>query len=439
MVMNDTFAAMRSIVSLLPLFVFLVTVPCIQSCQKGTDDIFPVIDIQAPPENTKYEVFDTIEVRAFISDNKIISSAGVTLVNKNKIPVTNVSFKYPGTGTYQLVSDLVLSDKYIESGDYYVQVQASDGNNVKYQYQPVRIEGIEKQVMGYIVLTSPGSLATNVHRLTSEFIPDTSFIFPHRYQFSMMNPFYEHFYMVTPSPSRIHCFGLTRLEEQWIEYASLPYPAFLDGVVNKETWLSTLNGDILAYNSSGRVVFRTPVLQGFKIPVFNVGEVFVNAEAVSNDGNVRYFTTYFKTSGLMYYSVGVMEDIIAIEPMQNKAVIFANEINGLVINEFDPENLNSITKLYYLPDIRFDMVRRAEDGIYLCIASDRVFKYDYSQNSMSLFYDEDTDILGYDEINGLVFVNAGADLIVLDGSSGEVYRTITFAEPVLDFHVIYNK
>ena len=437
--MNDTFASMSSFLRLLALIFFVVSIPWLQSCREESDEIYPVIDMQAPPGNEKYAVFDTIEVRAAISDNKIIASVGVTLVNENKIPVTNVSFKYPGTAAYLLVSDLVLSDKYIETGDYYIQVQASDGQNVKYNYQPVQVEGLEKMVLGYIALTASGSLTTNVYRLTNEFIPDSSFIFPHGHQFSLLNPFYEQFYMVTPYPSRIYSFALGDFEEQWVEPAALPSPAFLCGVCNEETWLSTQNGDILAYNSSGRVVFRTSVLPAFSIPVFNVGEIFVNAGAVSSDGNVRYFTSYYKTSGLLYYSVGVTEEIVAIEPVQKKALIFANEVSGLVINEFDPENLNSITQLYYLPGMRFEKVQRAGNGIYLSKASGRVFKYDYNQNTLSLFYDDDTGILRYDEVNGLVFVSSGVDLLILDGKTGEVIRTVSFDHPVLDLHAIYNK
>ncbi len=123
------------------------------SCKKDLDTQHPVIVYQSPTVLQEFEVLDIISVIAEISDDRIIESVKVELVNKEFSPILPAVVLYPKSANYHLDIEYPIEDVYIESGEYYMHIRAEDGTNFKSQYQLVKIIGIPRQFEKLIVLT----------------------------------------------------------------------------------------------------------------------------------------------------------------------------------------------------------------------------------------------------------------------------------------------
>ena len=67
------------------------------SCSRDEDMHDPIITFIAPAVGYHVNMPDTVDVEAEISDDRIIASASVTLVDDNKIPIVAPRYYYPNS------------------------------------------------------------------------------------------------------------------------------------------------------------------------------------------------------------------------------------------------------------------------------------------------------------------------------------------------------
>jgi hypothetical protein len=109
---------------------FVLLVPFLSlffSCEKQKDTLSPEIVFTKPFENQFYNVGDTILVSAIISDECALKTISLFLSNESYIRVLD-NFTYtPQSNEFHLKTSYHIYDLSLNTGNYYLTLQASDG------------------------------------------------------------------------------------------------------------------------------------------------------------------------------------------------------------------------------------------------------------------------------------------------------------------------
>ena len=110
--------------------ILIILIISFYSCKKDEDETPPRISFISPSENTSYDILEEVEVRASITDNKIIKSVELSLISiENSNKVMNSVFFKPNTSTFELLDIFNLDDTLLKGGDYYFKIEAKDEEN----------------------------------------------------------------------------------------------------------------------------------------------------------------------------------------------------------------------------------------------------------------------------------------------------------------------
>lgn len=264
--------------------IFFLLAVLAHSCKDTGDHYPPVIHIIYPSTGVYLEVPDTLEVRAEVTDDRVIRSISVSLLNSNKIPVAPVKYYYPEIYHYNLHALLEVTDKTLESGQYTLQVTAFDGFNESRRSVKVNLNEVEKEVTGYIMVTSSFLPQSTISSLNRQFESDTAFVLSKPFGISGVHGAWDLFCFVSDNPSVLYAYSSDKFEIQW-EFAALPpKPVFSSLWTDKQILFGTMNGDAGILNRSGKVTLITPTQPGKSVDCLAADDQYIYAELVSWDG-----------------------------------------------------------------------------------------------------------------------------------------------------------
>ena len=117
--------------------IFLALLP---GCKKeNTDSVPPVITIISPSAGTTYDYEEGIPVHASVSDDKQLTSIRIDVTNATNQQFLQ-SISYLDVGVSKEVNTFIFNDDlYLESGNYFVRITASDGSNESVVYQEITL------------------------------------------------------------------------------------------------------------------------------------------------------------------------------------------------------------------------------------------------------------------------------------------------------------
>jgi hypothetical protein len=134
------------------------------SCKKGEDEQLPVIQILSPANGSTADVFDTLHVSVHVSDNKQLENLRVQLVSTQMIPVLPAATFSMNGQSYDAVFDYIISNHRMASGNYYLSVEATDGNNTSRAYTNIYVTGVPRVLNGFFAATIPISGTLNIYK-----------------------------------------------------------------------------------------------------------------------------------------------------------------------------------------------------------------------------------------------------------------------------------
>lgn len=120
------------------------------SCKKDNDTSPPQIEALAPVENSAYYTFDTIGVKANITDDRELTHVSVELLDANLISVVTPSSKNLSTKEYYLNASLIVDNIHLTSGTHYILITAKDKENTTRHFTEVIVYGLPIETRGYV-------------------------------------------------------------------------------------------------------------------------------------------------------------------------------------------------------------------------------------------------------------------------------------------------
>ena len=146
------------------LFGFLAIIIACSSCKKK-DDTQPELRIEFPLTGATYSVNDTIRIGVIASDNVNLESIQARLTSINGVSASTSDSEFPVGNSFDGVMEVIVEDKYLESGEYTLRVVATDGKNERHVFVRIYLVALPKERRSIIVVT--GNDNATIHRIDS--------------------------------------------------------------------------------------------------------------------------------------------------------------------------------------------------------------------------------------------------------------------------------
>jgi hypothetical protein len=407
-------------------------------CGKLDDITPPSITWSEPEPNTVIDVPDTLKIVAEVSDNSIITTILITLVDNHDKPLVPALYYYPDTKKFTVICYLPIDDKLITSGEYRLLITAFDGLNSKNEYRPVQIHELPLEMKGYIAITSAYPFKTTVTKLDTSFEPDTSFLVEEGFALSAFSNVWDQFYYVSPSPSTLWAYPTKSFEPLWEFAAEQPRPEITSLFADRQLIFSSANGDAGILNEGGNIILRTPEMPGKEMDCLAADDTYIYAELVSLSGDQRSIIAYYRVTGNIRSQKNVSNDIFAILPLDGKALMISGSGISTIISEFDADN-TWITTLKTLQAMNVQSALKISEDEVLLFTDNEVLIYDYYLNSVSEYLPEGYRFGRLDKLNSQLFAVKDMKVDIYRLQDAVFIRTISFDAPVKDFQILFNK
>jgi hypothetical protein len=402
------------------------------------DETDPVINYIEPVQDLVINLPDTIGVKVQITDERLIASVVLTMVNEDKIPVIPSTYYYPNSDFFTIETFLILDDKAMATGDYEIQVSATDGENTKLKYRAIHINEIPAQILGYVSVTAPASKTSKIVKLNPAFEADTQFVIPEARWLTGVHGLWGNFFFITGEPSRLTAYDPVDFEIGWEMEASQPRPLFTAIITDTELLLATANGDACILSQDGDIMLRTAAFENKSIQCLAADDKYIFASHVSLGGDIHELTVYYRVTGEIRVQQLVSGEIRSMAAVNGNVILFMPSESGAGILEYDPAYM-SPAQIGFLENENLDSVVKISDSQLFLLTDRCVISYDLPARQFEDFTSRPYDFCRYDKLSDIIYLGKDTAVYGFDRISGNPLNRIDFPEKVVDFQILYNK
>ncbi|MCX6291851.1 MAG: hypothetical protein NT126_08810 [Bacteroidetes bacterium] len=422
---------------------FSILISCLSSCKKEQTSK-PSIQITAPAPGQSFRVGDTILISAQISHDKNIQSASARLLNSNYIPVEpdqNISV----SGTHPVVHFLyAVDDHFLATGNYYIEVSASDGTETTNEFVSIHITELPKLREGVFILRAAGNFSFNIDKADSLHNTVPAIQVSGDYSGACVYSVNHELFTIGKTTGAFNGFDLQTNTLLFSHPAtSTIFPTFRNLYFAEDIiFVSYDDGNIKGYDKTGAQVYAVQQ-QGYFIPgVLFKNNLYVFAEL--------YYPAFHQNKMGVFYLVsgaGKQESPVTINlanmyaPDQNHLLLFGNDsssaqgkISLYTITGNGSNDLHSIPSGYLHSAVQVD-----SDHYFISHAGG-IYLYDYSMNSLTPYVTgSPVYSMEYDDVNLELFAASGNHVNVYDVTTGLQKYVITSPDSVMDVKLLFNK
>ena len=414
------------------------------SCKKEKDEEYPSITITSPSAQSSYDVFESVNIKATITDNRNIEKITVRIVDNNGLSAAAPKTLTPGGTSYNLDINLLLNDIYTPTGQYLVKVTVSDGTNEKTVFLEIHINEVPKQLKKIIIVRTPaagiieldsldGNNFTNFYTTASDYLA------------SDISSYLQTIYLCGKFTGDMKAIDANNF---YLNYSvpvgnngSLPYFNNMHySDISKLNFVSFGLGYLNGYNKNGTIAqnfnFTAPFIPGKMLET----QQHIFCEQINTTGGNHKLSMHYKTSGTVEQSAStnirwnniLEKDINTLVLAGNVALQGEIRIYNLSSNSFfEPVNIPSGTI--------YDMVQ-ADANTYLIAHASGILKYTYSNSSLvNLTTGNKAQKLTWHAPGNLLFSAEGNILKTWDINSGFSLSNYTTSDSIKNILLHYNK
>lgn len=421
----------------------ILCIALFSSCKKEKS-IAPVIRIMSPLPGQGFNAGDTVHVSASISDDHEVTSVTIRLLNASYISCDHDEVIRTTGSTAEIRKEYVISNSYLETGNYYIAVIASDGSELTNEYVKIHITELPKVRKEVFLLSAYNNFSYTVSSLDSLNNPVMAFHVNGDYVSSAINSVNHELLTVGSISGSFSAYDLFTNSIRWsYPPTAFSIPTFKNLFLIKDrVYVSYYDGRIKGYDMDGAQKYEVQQ-QGYFIPdVIYKNDIYFFSE-------IYYRSSHLNKLGVFYLGTGEekQEHTIDIDLRnmysldQNRLLLFGNDtiLGQGKIEIYDISGNGSILLQTLLTGLLNNVVQ-LDDIHYLLACTDGIYKYDYSMNSIITFV---TGLpvysLEYDEVNQELFACSGHTMHVYNAVTATPEYTVTSADSLLDVKVLYNK
>lgn len=414
------------------------------SCRKdGSQGIAPAVVIESPVGIQTYTVLDTIRIRALVSHPEKIEFVRVAVVNSLYVTVLPTQEFIPEGKAYELNTEIVISNPFLESGKYFIRIKAGSGNQVTTVWAEIGITASEKVIESIMAVCSNPNGGFRLYDIGKNWEISQRLGFGGDYLGSAVDARTRMFYTCGIIYGGLNAWQLDDNQLRWSLPAVVnpPQPYFSQIYASgEEVFVATRDAFITGYDETGMSTFKSQQYtngyfgamirhKSWLIAVFEpFNSTFNNLVVFNYPGGTRFQSLDFQGTVLKIVDYGTQG-----------LLIFMNVGEGSAIYnyQFAENRLVRLKEFSLGPVSGISMSGEAQGfisvpgGIYWYRPGDNSLVKYLSVGGVSRIAD--------DYLTNRLFVASGTGIEVYQLPAISPERTIELPFEILDLHLRYNK
>lgn len=407
------------------------------SCQKK-DETSPTVEITQPAENAIFNVFDTVSVSFNVMDETELVAVSVQLVNSEFIPIgQSVNMNILSNG-FSSSTELVIDDKLLPTGDYYVRVLADDGTNEKRGYRKIKVIALPKQRRAIYC----SMLAGDIWKVDSLFQGTAPWLqLQHDVKKLVVNSLKDRLTVVGNYSTRTasHSIGSGSLvwsDDAFVVSQIVRYND-LFGYQN-EIYTAWYDREVRGYTHTGSLTMNKTT--GDYIPeLIYVNEDYLVVEMELSGANDHFLFVYHASTKALLWQIDIPMDVKAICGFDDDEVmLFGNENGDAKVLLYNMA-YNGYWEPRQLPSGEVITATQLEGKVYSISHADGIYSYTYFPTYLNLIRAGVTyQQVRFDEENGTI-VAATGNLLEELTIQGQVANTVSLPDSISSFDFHYTR
>ncbi len=432
--------------NLLIISVFLfVSITFLSGCKKDGDEEAPLIELTSPTENQEYDVYDEIPVIGSVYDNNHLAYVRIQVIDENMTPVLPAMNFYPEGNSFTINHAYSIDDVLMDSGIYYLQIQASDGVQATNKFVKIKINAAPKVLKYVIAVTKSGSYL-NVVKIDSAFNPTTLFSVYSDYLGSGVCNDYGQFYLGGSYTGDINVYEMEHWTKIWdVPVTEDPPFAWFTGMKlsGEYLWVGYQTGKYEKYNHYGQLLMSINTVTTWAPAQFClIGDKLITEER-STTNAYKELAVRYEYSGAVagdYFTGDNSVGMLAADASNVVRVIndasqqaYLRLFNMNLVLENDPGQQMGIGKAYGMVPHGTGMAIAHDEGVYLYDPETAVLYLNISApKTKAVCCDETLQMIIVGQDN---YVKYYQDL----SPFAHLLHTVTLSDSVVAVHAVYNK
>lgn len=403
----------------------------------------PVITLLAPLENDAFAVFDTIQAVYEVTDERIVESVTIKLVNQDFIPVSAQVTQAIGKAIHAGFAELVIDNRQLESGKYYLLLSATDGTNDRNAFVSLQIAALpfERRAVYFADLQTQGNSGIfKVDSLFSAIIPYASA--GQDIGRLLVNSAHDRVTVSGIKGTGIVQYDLMGTGQQWAASASNqpPAPTFHDMATNGgNVFLSLFTRELRGYTLDGALMLNRQ-FEHDRPHTLYADDQHLIVELREIGGEQNRLLVLRQNNFSEKWIASIPMQIAAICPRSSSEVFLFGNDNGQARALLYNTESNGWWEPRQLPPGRVIHAVKGDGQIYFLALESGLYAYTYSPNFMNtLRAGEQFQRLRFDQADGLLIGASGNALKVVAPQSGNVIATMMHTDSITDLDIHYTK
>jgi hypothetical protein len=420
------------------------------ACKKDKTVDSPTVQITAPTGLQTFSVFDTLTVKANVSDPQGLKSVSIYLSTGDPTPVLPTSLVTITSNNMSFSWLYPLNDIHLAGGQYYITVSASNGTNTTYAYQEIYVDGAPTVKEAVYAITRNGS-NTEAWKLDNFMHVSSSFSVSGNYSASDVNSYYQQLYIAASDSGNVNAYSVPLDGGAWSTPGGFsPTPFFTNvysyGDAAYVSYYGVGNGGYVKYfNHNGVSQAQINVPTGyFPIKTF-AWDNYLLVEQKNVSSPLENLVLYYAQSGLGYQQASIPGPMVAMYGMDNDDVfVFGNQPSGTPYLMKYSISGNDFYSPVTLPNAKLLSATQINSQTFLIgFNNGIIYQYTYNPvNFVQYISGVNANRLRYDPVNNQLILATGK--IVQEYNCGPTSATLAYSttplpDSVMDVEILNNK
>jgi WD40 repeat protein len=424
-------------------FLFILLFAFVISCKKE-DKQAPQVTILKPYRDIELYQADTLIIEAKLKDNKGLKRVRFSIQDDNGISAVPATSQEIAGKEITVSNFLIIDNPNLITGEYTLQVAASDGVNEGKAFLRIKIYAGAKKLKGLFAVTNPGSQSTKLYKADSTL---STLIALNTYNGDFadatLNPNTQQIITIGYATGKIISTDVNSLNEIW----SVPsiyggtMPSFFHiNYYENECYVSSYDGFIRNYNQAGIVNGTVTINSGYypRKALRNEDKLIVEEKLFS--GSPRQIAVYYAISGAFMQSTPITFDVCDIlYKDSDRYLLFGNDNLQAKMWMYEV-NSNGTWEPKTLPSGKINRAIKINSNEFIIAHENAIYKYIYNTNSLITFIAiSGSNDIAFDETKKLLFVANGNQIRIYNYQTGNLISTLSCPENIKRIVLWYNK
>lgn len=420
------------------LSVILLSAVFANSGCKSKDEQPPVISILSPAEGTIFQVYDTVNVAFEVVDETQIESAYSQILTLNLAAATGQKAITGSSGTVSLVLD----DKLLETGDYWILVAANDGTNTTLAYQKIRIIGLPKELRAIYAATSASLQSGTIWKVDSLF--QQSELWKNLNQDILevaASSKFDQLTIIGEYSNGIKNYELPSGAANWVDEVFLvpQTPRFQDvSYYENSVFTSLYDREVRAYTLQG-ALSSTIETGNYRPEIIYADGTYLLIEKNLVGDNRHFLDVYNFQSHVFLRQIDFQVDIVSIAQLDgDEVLVFGNDGNQAKVFHFDIGE-NSYWEPRQLPEGKVYEAVKTQNQSFAFTHDNGLYAYTYSPNYLNqIRTGSEYRGVQFDEDNAVI-VSSANNVLEQTTLTGQPVGSVVLQDSIVSFDLYYTR